>query len=444
MFKVLIYNSDITFLPKLQAMIGSLSFVENVTIVNDFDKCINHIKHEYFDFYIIDLDNVEIARKFENNLENITHLPVLITRDQFSFPQLTNYRKHNFNKSEFKLISFLNILSELLPASVVKSNQQLVSEFIPIQFATIRKIRKMPCEFYIRINKSKYVKIYNEDSVVNQDILDKYSIKNINEFYIKKADFYRCSDDLFASALPDINLFENKIEYFTQSQQVINEIFNDLGINENTLKVVNECVDKMLNETETPGLKDLINKFKYSQVRYIYDHSYLTSVFAITMCEKFSWRNTKNFEKIVFASFVHDYGFSNPKLAILENNYKHNQNLSMENKKDIFEHPAKMQKILAKDPSISSEVLSLILKHHEAHGDESYPAGLNSASLSPMECVFIVAHEFVNQLYKIAFRPDKMEKAINNVLEFSNNGNLKQVRTVFNETIAVNYNIKIS
>ena len=104
--------------------------------------------------------------------------------------------------------------------------------------------------------------------------------------------------------------------------------------------MVGECVDKIVNEVETPGLKDLLNKFKYSQDRYIYDHSYLTSVFAISMCEKFSWRNTKNFEKLVFAALVHDYGFSNDYDLntfnfLLKQGLEHNDNTENINKTGI-------------------------------------------------------------------------------------------------------------
>jgi hypothetical protein len=91
---------------------------------------------------------------------------------------------------------------------------------------------------------------------------------------------------------------------------------------------------------------------------------------------------------------------------------------------------------LSKNKLISSEVLSMVAKHHHAHGYHSEATPFN---LSVLECVFIVAHEFATELYKIAFRPEKIPNAIEKVVLFCSKGPLKQVKAVFLSTVSKNF-----
>lgn len=431
MLKVLIYENDLMLLYKLKSLLTSVSVFHEIKISNDEETCLNLIKNEYFDVFILKITNDKFKEKLISFMPNITSWPLLCTSKEVNLDNFMKCSVLEFSNNEFKLLPFLTALSELIPSDVLKVSHQLIEEYVPVRLSVIRKIKMIPCDLHIKLGSQKYIKIINAEEEIQPFFLDRYENKSVNEFYLKKVDFYKHSNELFANTLPPASMFETKTEYYSQSQQVIKDIVSEIGVNENTIKLADELVDSALAEYKDAQLGSLLDKFKYSKDRYIYDHGVLTSIFAISLCEKFEWRNKQNMQKIVFASLFHDFGFVDAKLAFFETNFKENLDLTKNQRNEILKHPEKIVELLSKNKEIPGDVLSLISKHHEAHGEASYPLGLSSMNLSILECVFLVAHEFANELYKIAFRPDKMDKAIENVATFSNTGNLKQVRSVF-------------
>ena len=432
MLKVLVYENDLSLLMKIKALLSSISLIDEAKIINDEKACLKAIKDEHYDLFILEINNRPFKELLLKTLPDIINQPILSLDPTADLSGFTKVVAISLLDGKLNLIQFLSALSDLVPSDILLDEKPLlIEEYIPVKMGIFRKIKNTPCDVHIKLSRDKYVKIINEDEEVQTSFLDRYQSKNINEFYIKKVDFYRCSDQLFANVLPDVKNFESKTDYFSQSQQVIKDVILEIGINENVIKLTDELVESALSEYKDPNLLSLLNKFKYSEDRYPYDHSVFTSILAVAMCEKFEWRNRQLMQKIVFASFFHDFGFTNSKLAFFENNVIGNKDLTKDQKNEILNHSQKMVDLLGQNKSISSEVLSIIGKHHEAQGENSYPLGLTSASLSILECIFIVAHQFTNELYKIAFRADKIPKAIENVVSFANTGNLKQVRNVF-------------
>lgn len=442
MLKLLIYENDLDLLNKLKALLSSISIFHEVKIANDEKTCLKMIKDEFFDIFILKIQDEKFKETLIKTLPDIVTSPVLCTNDDIDMDDFDKHAKLYLTKDNFNLISLLSMLSDLVPKHVLESSSgQLIQEYVPIKLTIFRKINITPCDVYVKLGAEKYVKILNNKDEIQTFFLDRYERRDVHQFYIRKIDFYRCADRLFSHTLPQAQNFESKVDYYSQSQQVIKDIVFEIGINENVVALADELVESAVTDLKDQKFSDLLGTFKYSKDRYIYDHSVLTSIFAIALCEKFEWRNRQLMQKIAFAALFHDFGFQDPKLGLLEANAKSNETLTKEQRTEILNHPQKMVNLLSNNKNVSSEVLSIIGKHHEAHGENSYPAGLNSGSLSVLECVFIVAHEFASELYKIAFQQDKISTAVINVLEFSNTGNLKPVRTAFTKVVAEKFQV---
>ncbi len=443
MLKLLLFDVDLLRLNKIRTILSAMSILSEIKIANDEARCVNLIKDEYFDIFILNINSEEFFKKLLVIHPSIEDLPVLLFGVDVDISNFKNCKKINLETVNFKLVNFLSSFSEIIPEDILKTSQQLISEYILIKFSILRKINNTPCDLYIRLGSDKFVKIVNKDEKIHGFLLDKYESKNVEEFYTRKIDFYAHSDSFFSSSLPNVSNTESSGEYYSQSTQIINDIFNEVGISKGVIDLADELIKNSLVESKDPELENLLNKFKFSKDRYIFDHSYLTSVLAVAICEKFEWRNRQNMQKIVFASIFHDFAFVDPKLAYFESGFLNNGELNKEQKDEIFNHPKKIAEMLQKNKNISSEVISILMKHHEAHGENSYPNGISSTGLSILECIFIISHEFANELYRIAFRHDKLLNAIENTLDFANTGNMKQVRKVLIEIFSEKFQLKI-
>jgi HD-GYP domain-containing protein (c-di-GMP phosphodiesterase class II) len=271
--------------------------------------------------------------------------------------------------------------------------------------------------------------------------LSKYS--KTDAFYVTRDDFIATSESLFPH--PGILDRESSSGLFIDnSMAVMNEIQDSLGLNENLLELSSNLAGDIGQFFKNSSIEDMLSSFKRSKDRYVYDHSLLTSVFASAMASGAEWSNPKNIEKLVLASLVHDLGFTHPRLALVELNHKTSLNLSKEQKTEILNHPAKMAKLLSVSGTVPSEVINIVAKHHEMEELGNYPLGLNARGFSILECVFIIAHQFSNELYRVSFRVDKISVAIERVLQFPDTGNFKQAKQLFVSAIAKKYHFKQS
>lgn len=445
MMKLLIYESDLLLLNKLKSILGSFDIFESVRIVNDEDSCLKLVSEQVFDFFVLRFENDKFKDLLIQTMPNIVNLPVLCFSTSTDVSEFSKLEQVQLSVKKFKLIHLLSALSDLIPKEVKNERTQLFLDYLPIKISLIKKLKVYPCDFYIKLSADKHVKILSGNLDVNIDFLDRYSSRNITDFFVTRSDFYKYSDDLFSRILPPAENFTNKESFYSQSLEAIKDIVSEIGVNENVIGLTTELIDSAVADLKDPELLDLLNKFKFSKDRYIYDHSMLTATFAVSLCEKFDWRSRQVMQKLVFASMFHDFAIVDPRLAFVDSSFKANPDLSSLHKYEISNHAEVMCQILSRNKSISSEVLGIVAKHHEGREEgESYPKGIDSANLSILECVFIVAHEFANELYKIAFRPEKIPKAIENVLSFSNRSGFRQVRTAFLDSIVSKYQKKLS
>ncbi len=435
MLNVLIYESDLMLLYKLKSIFTTISFINEVEISNDESSCLNLVSAMRHDLFVLKIDNDNFKDKLLKLFPDIISHPFLATNPRCDLSSFKKLAQLEITR-DVKIISILSALSEIVQEDILKYKTPIIEGYVPVRNSIFRKLKTVPCGLYLQLGLDKFVKIINSGEEAHSFLLDRYESRNIYELYITKIDFHIHSELLFGNTLPERKNYDSKIDYFSNSQQVIKDLVLEIGINENTIKLAEDLSEAAVLEYKDSNLSLLLRKFKYSKDRYIYDHGVLTSIFAVAMCGKFAWNNRQIMQKIVFASIFHDFAFSDPKLAIYEINPQENSNLTKQQIAEILNHPEKMTELLSTNKLIPGEVLSIISKHHEAHGERSYPNGLTSVNLSILECVFLVAHEFTTELYKIEFRQDKISKAVENVLVYSDTGNLKQVRNVFQAIVA--------
>lgn len=343
-----------------------------------------------------------------------------------------------------KLIPLLSTLNETISSHFPDNlNKKSMAEFFPVRVSQFLSLTKAPCNLYIKLSEQKYVKCINAEDESLVEIIKKYQEKDFQFFHLRKDDYYQSFDYIFEGLLPKesdyLSSNQTKEIYFSNSQHVIYDLMNDLGVGESVIQLSEELIQDVCREYQNTDLSTLFDKFKYSKERYIFDHSTMTSMFAIAICSNFEWRNAEIYKKLTMAAIYHDFGFANPKLALIEQDSEEVKNLSKSFRREVLDHPEVMAQKLSSYKGVPGETISMVLKHHEAHGEEGYPKKLSSAHLSILECIFITAHEFSNQIYRIAFRQDKMHLAIQRTLEFLNNGNMKTVRDPFLKMIKSDY-----
>ena len=119
--------------------------------------------------------------------------------------------------------------------------------------------------------------------------------------------------------------------------------------------------------------------------------------------------------EMCYAAVLHELALAKNKLAMISDlNDKEFQDLSWETKQEVLDHPRKMANMLKKSHIVPKNIIEVILQHHESVDGKGFPNRLLEKDISRFSSIFIVAHTFVDQLYKNHFNmrivPDILEE----------------------------------
>ena len=169
---------------------------------------------------------------------------------------------------------------------------------------------------------------------------------------------------------------------------------------------------------------------------FLYNHSYLTSVVALTAGAKFTWMTPDNKEKIYLGCMLHDLGYRNKDNALKESmKLSDIKKLPPEQRDDILNHPILFAKHLAQLDDVHQDVLKIVKDHHGVHNEESYPKPIYPAEINLIFALFIISHEFTLGLYAIAFNDQKIPTLLADICERFDKGNYRKIIPEFKMSI---------
>lgn len=430
--EVIVAIEEAGLLRKVESIFGSFENISKVTTVKEYQDLKNYLDKKSQDtFFVIDLDldkykavKSKAQEHVINNSRNVIYLSEN-AEDEKSFEQI---KEHIIGRN-IKLIEFSSLVSDLL--------QTKTTDYIPISINSYYKVKSFPCDTYVKLGLDKYIKIVQGEDIVETGFLDKYKKRNVSLLYVSEKDFYNKCTDLFADKLADPDLFDTKEDYIRKSQEILHDMVKDLGVSEYIVNRVEESLADVEEELKKPNLKKVFDLFNKQKGTFIYDHSYLTLMFCNILCKHMDWESKEIRHKLSLACMFHDLGITNPKKAFYEGAPVEQLNtINKELQDEIKNHSITMAKLLEADPDMPQEVINIVLNHHEGKGpDKSYPKGITGVSLTQLECVFIVAHAFVLELYKVAFNTMKIKTAYENVVNDYDSGNFKPILKAFEVAI---------
>jgi len=430
--------SEKATLDKVSSIIKSFKDVGTVKNVTEYSELTKSLEDKDKNlFFIIDLTSTSftnIKAKAQDIVTNHDKNVIFIVNEELKSDEKLATVGDNIINHDFKLIELTSLVSDL--------RSEVGSEYFPISMNSYYKVKSFPCDSFVKLGVDKYVKVSHEGDAVEEAFLKKFKDKRVDFFYVKAADFYDKCTELFSDKLAEVSLFETKEEYIRKSQEILHDMVKDLGVTEYIVGKVDEALAHVDVELKKPNLKKVFDLFEKQKGTFIYDHSYLTLMFCNILCKHMDWESEQVRNKLAMACMFHDLGIENPKKAFYEGAGKTNiSSMNKELSDEILGHGEVIAKLIEQDEEAPQEVINICRNHHEGLGpEESYPKGVSGVNLTQLECVFIVAHAFVLELYKVAFNTTKIEKAYDAVAQKYTSGNFKPILKAF--SVALEEEIK--
>lgn len=336
-----------------------------------------------------------------------------------------------------RLKELTGIIRSLLNEEVVER------EYHQVRISYFLRGNKALCDIYIKLNETKYVKIINGGDFYKKSDIDKYINKSQKFLYLMKDDFETFANEFsqtpFLEFVDDIDNAESSEDGLVRLHAVLKDLVESVGVDQYAIRIADSYVKSVGNITQSnKSISEML--FKLRQRRdYIYDHSYMSACIGTYIVKQLPWCSNEIVEKLCFASLFHDITLSSPELAMAhdldDSKLRH---LSKEEMKELVEHPKRACDLLKDQNNFSQDVENIILNHHENGEGTGFPRKLDGSSIRPLACVFIVAHEFVRQLYLHDFNEHSHKDILTVLFNNYNSGNFKDVLDALYKTLDLN------
>lgn len=371
--------------------------------------------HDIVDLFLndtgIDLivagQNPESEKLFKYVLSANAKTPFILVgenlKENSTYPELNIMGKMNHTEIPHNLISLIKGNFRTITQS------QDDDEYCRIHTELLLRVVPLASDIYIRLSKSKYVKMFQTGSSFTKEEYEKYMVRRqINYFYIKKTEcqefLTKLNQDLTRllqeSSKDDHEIFEN----VNDIQEVIGQLSGKLGFTEEVQDLVKKNMKLTMKAIgQSKKLTKIISDSQLRGKNYLSSHSVMMASVACSIAAEMKWTSDRTFEKLVLASLLHDIHFQNPDLAKLGKKSEiepMKESLSEEDYKLIMGHPIKCANLLKMMSEVPGDVDIIVLQHHEYPDGSGFPKGLQAHQISPLSALLIVSHEIVDMMIK--------------------------------------------
>lgn len=319
-------------------------------------------------------------------------------------------------------------------------------EFTRINTNLLLRVSPLKAPIYIRLSKSKFVKLFQEGDVFDKADLEKYlGTKKIDYFYLLTTEcgefVMRLRDDLLAilaSAKGQKDIAKISGEVSESVHETVRDLVNTMGVTPEVQQVVKASMDMAIKAMgKSPRLGSIIDRLKKDRTKYISSHSMMLGEIACSIAAAAGWHSEQTFYKLNLAAFLHDIPLKNQELATLQSLKELDERRHEFTEKEVIEfrdHPQAAAEIAKQFTEVPPDVDVIVGQHHERPDGTGFPRGLTQMNISPLGACFIVAHDLLTYI----MANDKawsMGKFVEGVEGKYSGGNFKKIMKVLGDAV---------
>ena len=279
-------------------------------------------------------------------------------------------------------------------------------QYVEISLGILKRFtRALRFDVYVRRTEKDYTKIFNEGDMLDLERAKSYIDKGIKYFYVTEEGYRiytmyveRLGEQLVGadkkfSADEAADLLK-ELSNYTMHEMTVNYNVDERSVG-NALNVVNGCIEQMAKDQ-----KNMLKIMKLmSHQAYTLKHCVSVSMFSVLLARAAGMESETNLKILGLGAFLHDLGVSQ-----LTFDPEDEQTLTPEQRKEMWRHPELGKQLLDNVKGIRSEVLQIVMQHHEQPNGHGYPNGLRGAEIYYPAKIVAIADNFCAMITKRKWR----------------------------------------
>ncbi|MCB0394808.1 MAG: HD domain-containing protein [Bdellovibrionales bacterium] len=254
---------------------------------------------------------------------------------------------------------------------------------------------ELPFNVFVRLGEGKFTKIFKKGDKVDRERFISYQEKGVKELFIHKTErreYIGATERLLRKLASQDNISPEEARQAVEelTEQTIFEIYEDKIFDEHSVRragqVVQSYVDNMKKDVRSLAFFISLSRNE----TYMCRHSIATAVFALLLAKADTNMNEKLLNIIGMGGLLHDIGMSQLPEGIDDIDRK----LTDEEWDQIKQHPLGSAQMARQVKSFPTEVITVLLQHHENWDGSGYPRGLKREEIFYPARVVAIADSF--------------------------------------------------
>lgn len=267
-----------------------------------------------------------------------------------------------------------------------------------------------PVDIFLKLSEKNFVMILKEGAKIN---FDQMHFPEKAEFlFVRKSDYHKCVGKALtvAGIVLDSDKIstEKKTAVLSKAADSIFKEIEHLGFDHQALehsKIISKSIQSLVDDK--PDLSFVINLMANLSDDLI-RHSMMVSAISVIIARSMKWTMNTNLEKLALGALLHDVGMKELPDDILEMP-RHAMNREQA---AIYEsHVYRGVEILRTMPSISDDIIAIVLEHHENAPGQGYPRRIRDFKMNPFARVVALADCFAEVVMKSINNPNPKNAA---------------------------------
>lgn len=436
MFRILLAGENDALRESLEMVLDNLPFETRVYESASLKNAQNLFESKYpFDLIISEhnYNTMNAAALLLDARKKRDDMPFIVISDMemADMAELDNLKDGNGNNCILKSIVKTDELKKKVLEFFNEKNKHVFQyeeeAYKRIRITNFLRFNKVLCDIYVKLSDIKYVKIIKKGDTYTRKDLQKYSDRKIKYLYIEEKDFEPFKNK-FASTpflIMDKNLDPEAAEDASISAiEIVHSLVSEMGVTPQVVNLVDFTAYQIIEGVKKESrLKELISEFKERR-DYLHDHSYMVAYISNHMCNHLDFDSDEIRRKLTMAAILHDVNLTDPELAMsMDLDLPDLENYSKETIKAAQKHPIEIAQMIREGKELEFDVDDIVAQHHEKPDGTGYPRSMDAKSIGPLVAVFIVAHHFVNELYRHDFDKREFSQIVNHLEKFYVKGN---------------------
>lgn len=311
---------------------------------------------------------------------------------------------------------------------------------LPLSPYLVYRLGICPTDLFLKLGEDNWVKLFHKGSPFGEEERSKFEAKGLKEFWVLPEDIGHALGH-FEDLLTAVTADSTDAALISDATEFVWHMVQECGFREDVQKVVRQAMHQSLAVIRNnPDLRFFMERILRPEHGWLVKHSMITSHVSCAVAAHLGWTSEQTFLKLTMAALMHDMLL--PQLDVSEdvwveaisgNRAQAAQNPEM---KMFLQHPLEGAQLLRRFKDIPPDTDKIVLEHHERPEGDGFPRGLSGMQISPLGCLFIVAHSAAEVMLREPFNVRwRMSDLIQAMLpERWQSGNFKKIWQSFEKT----------